>query len=192
MRVCSIYLDSIVRGMVTKKSIRRSFLLYLSPFTVRIKFFNRFSAKGDEIKEWNTRENECLLVSSAWKIYHSASTESTSTHGCHGRRKFFSQGVGTRGFFLKFSRGAKSGEIWFFRLKAKKTASFCCNFQNPRRALAPPVPPFRRPWWLPLLYVIQEGKSLEQLISFELIKILGRRTLDIVWNRFPVLKVVKQ
>jgi len=41
--------------------------------------------------------------------------------------RIFSRG-GTSGFFLNFSRGGKSGEIWFFLLKTKKKNFFAENF----------------------------------------------------------------
>jgi len=46
----------------------------------------------------------------------------------HGRRKDFFQG-GTRGFFQKFSGGAKSGEICFSHLKLRKQPFFAEIFK---------------------------------------------------------------
>jgi len=56
---------------------------------------------------------------------------------------FFPEG-GTRGFFQIVSRGGKSGKIYFFPLKIKKTTIFCIKFQNPGGPWAP-APLFRRP-----------------------------------------------
>ena len=52
----------------------------------------------------------------------------------HGRRKYFFQGRGSRGFPKFFSGGAKSGEIWFLLLEIEKTTFFANSFKFQRRA----------------------------------------------------------
>ena len=53
---------------------------------------------------------------------------------------FFPGGVGSRGFSQNFSRGAKSGKIWFLPLKIEKTNIFANNFKI-QGGLAPPASP---------------------------------------------------
>jgi len=48
----------------------------------------------------------------------------------------FSRGV-TSGFFQKFLRGAKRGEIWFLPLEIKKNSIFYWNFQIPAHLPTP-------------------------------------------------------
>jgi len=60
----------------------------------------------------------------------------------HGRRKDFSRGRGTRGFFQIFPGGDQSGEIWFLLLDIEKQP-FLVQFSK-SRGPGPPSPS-RRP-----------------------------------------------
>jgi len=59
---------------------------------------------------------------------------------CPWASKGFFPGGGSRGFFQNISRGAKSGEIYFFPLKTRKTTFFCWKCQNPVGVKAPTAP----------------------------------------------------
>ena len=65
----------------------------------------------------------------AWKSTCSQNKcQSSNKPTCMSVGRIFSRG-GPRGFFLNFSSGAKSGEIWFFPLETKKTTFFAENFK---------------------------------------------------------------
>ena len=57
---------------------------------------------------------------------------------------FFLRGGAVGDFPKIFSRGAKSGEIWFLPLEIEKTTFFANNFKI-QESQGPLVPPFRRP-----------------------------------------------
>jgi len=91
----------------------------LRPLMICLEFYMSRSMTQQEL--------QTFFITWNWKVH-------TSDMGVG--RIFFQLGA-TRGFFLNFSVGGKSSEIWFFPLKTKKTTFFA----------GPPCPPFRRPWY---------------------------------------------
>ena len=67
-----------------------------------------------------------------------------SLRSSHGRRKDFFQGGPVGDFPKIFSRGAKSGEIWFLPLEIEKTTFFANNFKI-RGGQGRPRPPLPTP-----------------------------------------------